>query len=107
MEGTFAATDRSRRGFSHHCIQDEAYELGYQWAKLYEPGSQSRKLVTEVMDEALLVNIVHNNFHEPHKIFEPFFNLEEELRTTQVTIIPNGNGHPNGHSVNGTNGYSN
>lgn len=62
------------------------------------------------MDEALLVNIVHNDFHEPHKIFEPFFNLEEELKP-QVTIIPNGNGHPNGHpnghSVNGTNGYSN
>lgn len=88
--------------------KDEAYELGYQWAKLYEPGSQSRKLVTDVMDEALLVNIVHNNFHEPDKIFEPFFNLEEVLRT-QVTIIPNGNGHANGHA-NGhpvTNGHSN
>jgi hypothetical protein len=60
------------------------------------------------MDEALLVNIVHNNFHEPDKIFEPFFNLEEVLRT-QVTIIPNGNGHANGHA-NGhpvTNGHSN
>jgi methylenetetrahydrofolate reductase (NADPH) len=55
--------------------------------------------VTDVMDAALLVNIVHNNFHEPEKIFEPFFKLEEELRT-QVSIIPNGNGHAvtNGHS---------
>ena len=84
---------------THHHLQDEAYELGYQWAKLYEPGSPSRKLVTEVMDEALLVNIVHNDFHEPEKIFEPFFKLEEELRT-QVSIVPNGNGHAviNGHS---------
>ena len=84
---------------THYYLQDEAYELGYQWAKLYEPGSQSRKLVTDMMDDALLINIVHNNFHESEKIFEPFFKLEEELRT-QVTTIPNGNGHAitNGHS---------
>jgi len=54
----------------------------------------------------LLVNIVHNNFHESDKIFEPFFNLEEELRT-QATIIPNGNGHVNGNGHAVTNGHSN
>ncbi len=78
-------------------MQDEAYELGYQWAKIYEAGSQSRKVVTDVMDDALLVNIVHNDFHQPDKIFEPFFKLEEEL-STPITTIPNGHPVINGHS---------
>src|SRR6267154_1308226 len=60
-------------------LQDEAYELGYQWAKVYEAGSPSRKLISGIMDNALLVNIVHNDFHDQNKIFEPFFRLEEEL----------------------------
>jgi methylenetetrahydrofolate reductase (NADPH) len=60
-------------------LQDEAYELGYQWAKVYEAGSTSRKLISDFMDNAFLVNIVHNDFHDQYKIFEPFFKLEEEL----------------------------
>lgn len=97
MEGVPAAiVDRCFRSLIS-ILQDEAYELGYQWAKIYEPGSQSRKVVTNVMDDALLVNIVHNDFHQPEKIFESFFALEEELRT-QVTVIPNGHPVTNGHS---------
>jgi methylenetetrahydrofolate reductase (NADPH) len=80
-------------------MQDEAYELGYQWAKVYEPGSPSRKLISDFVDGALLVNIVHNDFHQGNKIFEPFFKLEEELGA-RATIAPNGhavvtNGHGN------------
>ncbi|KAH9992975.1 methylenetetrahydrofolate reduct [Russula compacta] len=79
--------------------KDEAYELGYQWAKIYESGSPSRKLIYGIMDNALLVNIVHNDFHRSDNIFEPFFKLEEEL-STQATSVPNGhavitNGHAN------------
>jgi methylenetetrahydrofolate reductase (NADPH) len=77
-------------------MQDEAYELGYQWAKTYEPGSPSRKLISEFMDNALLVNIVHNDFHQPKKIFEPFFKLEE--LGTRVPISPNGHVITNGHA---------
>jgi methylenetetrahydrofolate reductase (NADPH) len=41
------------------------------------------------MDNALLVNIVHNDFHDQDKIFEPFFKLEEEL-SARATPAPNG-----------------
>ena len=48
------------------------------------------------MDNALLVNIVHNDFHDHEKIFEPFYKLEEEL-AAKATVVPNGyaNGHAN------------
>jgi methylenetetrahydrofolate reductase (NADPH) len=72
-------------------LQDEAYELGYQWAKIYEPGSPSRKLISDYMDNALLVNIVHNDFHQQNMIFAPFFKLEEELRVRALIT----NGHAN------------
>lgn len=49
------------------------------------------------MNNALLVNIVHNDFHDQNKIFEPFFKLEES------SVAQNGhavvtNGHANGHA---------
>jgi hypothetical protein len=51
------------------------------------------------MDKALLVNIVHNDFHQPDKIFEPFFKLEDALGI-RAPITTNGhavitNGHAN------------
>ena len=48
------------------------------------------------MDDAVLVNIVHNDFHDQEKIFQPFFRLEEELGAKAI-IPPNGyaNGHAN------------
>jgi methylenetetrahydrofolate reductase (NADPH) len=70
-------------------LQDEAYELGYQWAKVYEAGSPSRKLISDTMDNALLVNIVHNDFHDQNKIFEPFLKLEEELNA-KAAVASNG-----------------
>jgi methylenetetrahydrofolate reductase (NADPH) len=73
-------------------LQDEAYELGYQWAKVYEAGSPSRKLISNLMNNALLVNIVHNDFHDQYKIFEPFFKLEEELSAKAAAAS-------NGHAV--------
>ncbi|KAF8493187.1 methylenetetrahydrofolate reductase-domain-containing protein [Russula emetica] len=79
--------------------KDEAYELGYQWAKVYEAGSPSRKFISDMMDNALLVNIVHNDFHDQNKIFEPFFKLEEELSAKAAAAT-------NGHAVNG-NGLAN
>lgn len=37
--------------------KDEAYRLGYDWAKCYDASSPSRHLITEVMDTWYLVNI--------------------------------------------------
>jgi methylenetetrahydrofolate reductase (NADPH) len=53
--------------------KDEAFELGQQWASLYEPDSPSRKLIWELMETSFLVNVVHNDFHQSEAIFEPFF----------------------------------
>ena len=48
----------------------------------------------------MLVNIVHNDFHDQNKIFEAFFKLEEELGSRATAAAPNGhavvtNGHAN------------
>ena len=54
-------------------LQDEAYELGSQWAKVYGPDSPSYKLISEIMDTWYLVNVVHNDFQDRDAIFQPFF----------------------------------
>ena len=76
-------------------LQDEAYELGRQWAKFYEPESASRKLIDGVMDTYYLVNVVHNDFKKPDAIFEPFFKAGAEF-TAKHGGVPNG--HANGHA---------
>ncbi|OBZ74212.1 Methylenetetrahydrofolate reductase 2 [Grifola frondosa] len=45
--------------------KDEAYELGLQWAKYYEPESPSRKLINNIMETYYLVNVVHNDYKNP------------------------------------------
>ncbi|KAJ9126432.1 hypothetical protein QFC24_002175 [Naganishia onofrii] len=52
--------------------KDEAFELGVQWATLYPEGSESRKMIQQVMDTSYLVNIVANDFKDGMSIFEPF-----------------------------------
>ncbi|KDQ61373.1 hypothetical protein JAAARDRAFT_171545 [Jaapia argillacea MUCL 33604] len=75
--------------------KDEAYELGYQWGRLYEHDSQTRKLITNIMDTYFLVNVVHNDFKDPEAIFKPFFKAYEQHASSQS----NGNGHANGNGV--------
>lgn len=76
--------------------QDEAYELGRQWGNLYEPGSPSRKVIEDLMETSLLVNVVHNDFMDPEAIFRPFFKAGEDY-AAQAGVAgakPNGvNGH--------------
>ncbi|KAJ2934855.1 hypothetical protein H1R20_g2276, partial [Candolleomyces eurysporus] len=82
--------------------KDEAYELGSQWAKLYDHDSPSQKLIESVMDSYSLVNVVHNDFHNSDSIFEPFWKAGAEWEASQKGV--NGNGHAlvNGHAaVNG------
>lgn len=52
--------------------KDEAFELGRQWANMFEQGSKSRELIEQVMKDSYLVNIVANDFRDGLSIFEPF-----------------------------------
>ena len=65
-----------------------------QWANVYEADSPSHKLITDIMNSFLLVNVVHNDFKDSNAIFEPFFRIGAEFG-----LHIDG---PNG--VNGTNG---
>lgn len=71
--------------------QDEAFELGAQWAMLYEHNSPSQKLISDFMDTSFLVNVVHNDFHDPDAIFRPFYKAGAEyLASKPKTIAVNG-----------------
>ena len=76
----------------HLCPQDEAFELGAQWAKLYEHDSATQKLINDLMDTWFLVNVVHNDFHDRDAIFKPFYKAGAEFKA--MNAKPNGiNGH--------------
>ncbi|KAI0078698.1 methylenetetrahydrofolate reduct [Panus rudis PR-1116 ss-1] len=87
--------------------KDEAYELGYQWAKYYEPESPTRKFLSDLMDKSLLVNVVHNDYKRPNAIFEPFFKAGEEFAALHGKSAPltNGNAAPNWHAVENGNAH--
>jgi methylenetetrahydrofolate reductase (NADPH) len=70
--------------------KDEAFELGKQWAALYEADSPSRKLIDDLMENCLLVNVVHNDFHDTEAIFKPFHKAGGEFL---AKIKPLANGH--------------
>jgi methylenetetrahydrofolate reductase (NADPH) len=81
--------------------KDEAFSIGRQWAKLYEDGSKANGLITEIMDEFYLVNVVHNSFKDPHAIFVPFLQGEAAAApSAKTTDSPKTNGKTNGQ-VNG------
>ncbi|KAG6812772.1 hypothetical protein H0H92_000542 [Tricholoma furcatifolium] len=69
--------------------KDEAFELGQQWAQIYDADSPSRKLITDIMETSFLVNVVHNDFQDPDAIFKPFFLAGEEY-LAQSGATPNG-----------------
>ncbi|KAG5647475.1 hypothetical protein DXG03_009410 [Asterophora parasitica] len=74
--------------------KDEAYELGQQWAQIYDADSPSRKLIADLIENCSLVNVVHNDFQDPEAIFKPFFLAGEELKAlndASPTPLVNGN----------------
>ncbi|KAF8532451.1 methylenetetrahydrofolate reductase-domain-containing protein [Gautieria morchelliformis] len=73
--------------------KDEAFELGYQWANLYEANSSSRKLIHDMMDTFFLVNVVHNDFKDPQAIFQAFFKVGAD-RGLRVEGLSNGERQP-------------
>lgn len=70
--------------------KDEAYELGKQWAAVYEPESPSHRIISSLMDTSLLMNVVHNDFHDTEAIFKPFLRAGTELISKSQPIV---NGH--------------
>ena len=58
--------------------KDEAYRLGDDWSRCYAAESPSRKLIANIMETWHLVNIVNNDFHKTHSIFEIFEGLKVE-----------------------------
>ncbi|KLJ13238.1 methylenetetrahydrofolate reductase (NADPH) [Blastomyces silverae] len=67
--------------------KDEAYRLGDDWAKCHASSSPSRRLIEQVMDSWYLVNIVNNDFHKTHDIFNLFKDLKVENLDTEVEPI--------------------
>ncbi|KAM5432411.1 methylenetetrahydrofolate reductase (NAD(P)H) met13 [Microsporum ferrugineum] len=80
--------------------KDEAYRLGDDWAKCHDASSPSRKLIQNTMDTWYLFNIVNNDFHKTHDIFDLFKglvlkDLDTEVSGTQPASEPVKNGsHP-------------
>jgi methylenetetrahydrofolate reductase (NADPH) len=80
-------------------VQDEAFELGMRWSKLYDQGSPSQALIENMMESYALVNVVHNDFRNPEAIFAPFYRAAEGQNALS-------NGHSNGIPIKGlTNGH--
>ncbi|EEQ29403.1 methylenetetrahydrofolate reductase (NAD(P)H) met13 [Microsporum canis] len=80
--------------------KDEAYRLGDDWAKCHDASSPSRKIIQNTMDTWYLFNIVNNDFHKTHDIFDLFKglvlkDLDTEVSGTQPASEPVKNGsHP-------------
>ena len=81
--------------------------MGRLWATFYEPDSPSRALIKDLVDNAYLMNVVHNDFKDPEAIFRPFLAAGEAyaaLRKDKANGVVNGvNGS---HAVNGVNGVN-
>jgi hypothetical protein len=81
------------RGCDTDCsasFQDEAFELGQQWARVYDSDSTSAKVISNLMDTCYLVNVVHNDFRDANAIFKPFFQAGEEYKASQANAPANG-----------------
>jgi len=75
--------------------KDEAYRLGDDWAHCHTPESPSRKLIAGVMDDWYLVNIVNNDFHQTHTIFDIFKDLSVEHMNQPISNETVTNQHAN------------
>ncbi|KAK5075511.1 methylenetetrahydrofolate reductase (NAD(P)H) met13 [Lithohypha guttulata] len=79
--------------------KDEAFRLGEDWSKCYPAGSGTRRLISRIMDECYLMNIVDNDFHKTNEIFKVFEGLEvSDIDLVFEDELANVNGHiePNG-----------
>jgi methylenetetrahydrofolate reductase (NADPH) len=70
--------------------QDEAFELGQQWANFYDADSPSKALISDMMDSYSLVNVVHNDFQSSDAIFKPFYAAAAQLGHVNGDVVVNG-----------------
>lgn len=74
--------------------QDEAFELGMQWAQMYESSSSTHRLLVTMMETYYLVNVVHNDIKDSEAIFQPFYRAAQSKTATIDIKHTNGiNGH--------------
>lgn len=74
--------------------QDEAFELGMQWAHMYEPSSLTHRLLVTTMETYYLVNVVHNDIRDPEAIFQPFYRAaQSKIATININHTNGINGH--------------
>jgi len=74
--------------------KDEAFELGMQWAHMYEPSSPTYRLLVNMMETYYLVNVVHNNIKDQEAIFQPFYRAAQSKKAAIDIKYTNGiNGH--------------
>ncbi|KAK4552106.1 methylenetetrahydrofolate reductase (NAD(P)H) met13 [Recurvomyces mirabilis] len=78
--------------------RDEFYYLGSEWSKCYDEDSDSRRVIKEITESWLLVNIVDNDFRSQRGIFPLFEGLKVDGVSGGETTKTNGhvNGHTNG-----------
>ncbi|MCJ1464511.1 hypothetical protein MMC07_003124 [Pseudocyphellaria aurata] len=80
--------------------KDEAFRFGTDWAECHPPQSRSRDLIKSIMARWYLVNIVHNDFHSTHGIFDILKGFEvKNMDDLSGTIKHDTNGY---HQSNGT-----
>ncbi|KAI4163329.1 MAG: hypothetical protein LQ342_003064 [Letrouitia transgressa] len=58
--------------------KDEAFRLGSDWANCHPARSASRELIEGIMNNWYLINIVDNDFHSTHGVFDLFHGLQVE-----------------------------
>lgn len=84
--------------------QDEAFELGQQWANLYPADSESNKILNDIFSTYYLINIVHNDYRDPDPlaIFKPVLGETPEWTELHQHATTNGSDKQvNGVTING------
>ncbi|CAJ0890970.1 14300_t:CDS:10 [Entrophospora sp. SA101] len=66
--------------------KDEAFELWSEWAKIYDKDTISSQLITEIMENWYLINIVHNDFHDNDEIRQQLNNANEKLKEAEKEL---------------------
>ena len=69
--------------------QDEAFALWQtHWAKIYDPGSESRQFIDHISDTYYLVNLVDNDFVRGNILFEVVYDVLERLGMPRGPAVP-------------------
>ena len=91
--------------------KDEFFHLGQDWAECHENTSPSRYVIEDLVDTWYLVNVVDNDFHRTHELFDLFKGLKVKdldkpihelkdlpIHTNGTNGVVNGEAKTNGES---------